>query len=141
MLISVFFILFMRTLFGLKLGFYFSNKSCFSPRARTFLLSSTLLPLLDCGDVFLFGCFQEMFTVFGYCGTAVPSYLILAKNVFLTLLPWIAKSRNKHWLSLIYKLLTGLVPAYLSSCLQSTKSFYNLCSCDVVRLSVCCRVG
>lgn len=75
----------MRTLFGLKLGFYFSDKSRFPPRARTFLVSSILLPLLDCGDVFLFGRFQEMF--FGSRGTAVPSDLSLAKNVFLTTAP------------------------------------------------------
>lgn len=79
----------MRTLFlAWSWQFYFSNKSCFPPRARTFFVSSTLLPLLDCGDVFKFG----------YRGTAVPSDLLLAKNVFLNTVPCMQRHTGHLWM-------------------------------------------
>lgn len=112
----------MRTLFRLKLGFYFSSKSCFPPRAWTFLVSSTLLPLFDCGDVFLFGRFQEMSWVFGYCGTAVSRDLLLAKNVFLPTAPcmqrrsghlWMYPGINTGWVLFINLSLTWCLLIYL----------------------------
>lgn len=114
-----------------KLVFYF--------RARKLLISETFLLLRDCGDVLYMNastkCFQSLNTVYQCALRFVSGCACLTHHCDLySKAGWSSLSvrRNTHWMPLIYKALLGLVPAYLNSFLQRTKSRYALRSCDIV---------
>uniref|UniRef100_A0A3B3BNA3 Reverse transcriptase domain-containing protein n=1 Tax=Oryzias melastigma TaxID=30732 RepID=A0A3B3BNA3_ORYME len=100
----------------MKLGFYYRNKSCFSLKARKFLVAATFLPLIDYGDVLYMNassaCLQPLNTVYHCALRFVTGCSRLTHHCELyARAEWTSLSmrRYTHWITLVYKTLLGLV--------------------------------
>ena len=126
-----------------KLVFYYRNKACFPPKARKFLISATFMPVLDYCDVVYMcastSCLQSLTPVYHSALRFITGCSRLTHHCELYAevgLPSLSERRFTHWMTLVYKALLGLVPAYLCCFLQSIKSRYALRSNNILHLAV-----
>jgi hypothetical protein len=99
----------------MKLGFYFRIKACFSFEARRRLVSASIMPLPDYGDIYMNGsaqCLRSIDTLYHGTLRCINCKTLTHHCTLYTRVGWpsLVTRRLSHWCTFIYKAILGLLP-------------------------------
>lgn len=126
-----------------RLSFLFRNKSSFTHATKQTLVKTTLLPILDYGDVIYkmapSTTLKKLDTLYHSAIrfiTGAPFHTHHCDLYKLVGWPSLHTRRLHHWFLFIYKTVLGMTPAYLSSLLNQTHNAYSTRSCNLIKFVV-----